>query len=455
MAKGNRNEMMLNEPVSALIPKMAVPTIIAQLITTVYNLVDTYFVSTLGTNATAAVGVNASLERVITMAAMLLGAGASSYIARLLGAGKHEDADTVLSTSIFTALAFGVVFAVACKMMIMKIVYFLGATEECVQYSIDYANYVLYAAPFMIAQMVLNMTLRGEGSATYSMIGMGIGGILNCFLDPIFIYKLNLGVAGASMATAISKTLSFCILIAPYIRKKTNVRMETGFIRYRLEHIKEVVSIGSASFFRSFFGVFAAIMINRAAGSYSTSALAGISVATRVMMFPFGIVLGFGQGYQPVVGYNWGAQRYDRVKESYEFAVKVSVIGSLIMGGLLFVFSKQVITLFNSSADGDVLRIGMLAIRTEAACLIAHAFTSITNMFYAGIGHPVEAFFTAIARQGYCLWIMLAILPKLFGIEGLAMCQGSADLLTLAIGIPLFFRAKAIIKARTDLQSAE
>ena len=217
--KEEKKQMMLNENIVTLLPKMAVPTITAQLITTIYNLVDTYFVSTLGTNATAAVGVNSSLERMITIIGSLIGAGACSYIARLLGAKEEEHANKVLSTSIFTGLGLGIIFMIFGKLMLGDIVYWLGATEECASYSVQYGTYVLYAAPFMIGSFILNMCLRSEGSATYSMIGIGFGGILNCFLDPLFIYKFDLGVAGASMATAISKIISFIILCWPYIKK--------------------------------------------------------------------------------------------------------------------------------------------------------------------------------------------------------------------------------------------
>ena len=244
-AKTQKKQMMLTENIRTLIPRMAVPTIMAQLITTIYNLVDTYFVSTLGTNATAAVGVNSSLERMITLIGSLIGAGACSYIARLLGAKDDEHADKVLSTSFFSGLGLGIIFMFIGKMVIGDLVFWLGATKECAQYSIQYANYVLYAAPFMIGSFILNMCLRSEGSATFSMIGIGFGGILNCFLDPLFIYHFGLGVAGASMATALSKFISFCILLYPYIRKTSVVSISVKRIKFLMNDVKEVLAIGS------------------------------------------------------------------------------------------------------------------------------------------------------------------------------------------------------------------
>ena len=253
-----KKQMMLTEDIRTLVPKMAVPTIVAQLITTVYNLVDAYFVSTLGTNATAAVGVNSSLERTITLIGSLIGAGACSYIARLLGGKRDDDANRVLSTSLFSALGLACVFMLVGRMFINPMVYLLGADENCATYSIQYATYVLYAAPFMVGSFILNMCLRSEGSAMFSMIGMGFGGVLNCFLDPLFIYGgeygpglfgiqgLGLGVAGASMATAISKTISFFILCWPYFRHRSSVTISLRKFKLVMEDVRDVLAIGSS-----------------------------------------------------------------------------------------------------------------------------------------------------------------------------------------------------------------
>ena len=220
-SQSQRRDMLLNEPISRLIPKMAVPTIVAFLINSIYSLADTYFVSSLGTNATAAVSVNASLDQLSMMCGSLLAVGANSYIARLLGEGQDKKASQVLSTAFFSAFGIGALLMVFGNIFILPMVRLLGATPTCEQYAVDYATYVLYAAPFMATSFVMNQCLRSEGSATLSMFGMGFGGILNCVLDPIFIFGLDMGVAGASLATAISKVVSFAILIFPYITRRS------------------------------------------------------------------------------------------------------------------------------------------------------------------------------------------------------------------------------------------
>ena len=451
-AKTQKKQMMLTENIRTLIPRMAVPTIMAQLITTIYNLVDTYFVSTLGTNATAAVGVNSSLERMITLIGSLIGAGACSYIARLLGAKDDEHADKVLSTSFFSGLGLGIIFMFIGKMVIGDLVFWLGATKECAQYSIQYANYVLYAAPFMIGSFILNMCLRSEGSATFSMIGIGFGGILNCFLDPLFIYHFGLGVAGASMATALSKFISFCILLYPYIRKTSVVSISVKRIKFLMNDVKEVLAIGSSSFFRSALSVVAAVSINRVAGSYSTAALAALSVANRVMDFPFAIILGFGQGYQPVVGFNWGAKAWKRVRESYVFSCTVAVLGAVGIGAVIFVFANPIVHVFNSQADSEVLRLGLLCIRLQCCVLVFHSLGSLVNMFYAGIGQAKYALIMNLARQGYCFFPVLFIAPAFLGINGVAATQAIADLLSVIVIVPLGLKALKLIREQEEKQ---
>ena len=446
--KEAKKQMMLTENIKTLILRMAVPTIMAQLITTIYNLVDTYFVSTLGTNATAAVGVNGSLERMITLIGSLLGAGACSYIARLLGAKKDEHANIVLSTSFFSGLGLGIIFMLAGRILMGDMVYWLGATEECAEYSIQYATYVLYAAPFMIGSFILNMCLRSEGSATFSMIGIGFGGVLNCFLDPLFIYKLDLGVAGASMATAISKFISFCILCYPYIKKSSVVTISIRKFKLAVRDVKEVLSIGSSSFFRSLLTVAASVAINRVAGGYSTAALAALSVANRVMEFPFAIILGFGQGYQPVVGFNWGAKAWKRVRESYVFGCAVAIVGAIVMGAIIFLFATPIIHIFNSQADADVLELGLLCIRLQCLVLVFHSFGSLVNMFYAGVGDAKLSLVVNFARQGYCFYPALLLAPMFLGINGVAATQAIADLLSAVVIIPLGIHVLKIINKK-------
>ena len=432
----DRKMMMLNEPIHRVIPKMAVPTIVAFLINSIYSLADTYFVSSLGTNATAAVSVNASLDQLIMMCGSMLAMGANSYIARLLGKNDDKKASQVLSTAFFTAFAIGASLLAFGTIFMVPMVRLLGATPTCEQYSVDYATYVLMAAPFMACNFVMNQCLRSEGSATLSMVGMGFGGILNCLLDPIFIFGFDMGVAGASLATAISKVVSFCILIFPYITRRSLLHLSIRNFKPARDIVTEVVTVGSSSMFRSGLAVVAGILLNKLAGDISDSVLAGIGVCTKIMMFPFSIILGFGNGFQPVVGFNWGAKRYDRVKEAYRFSSRVAFWGGLLMAVFCILFADWLIVLF-AGTDEEMRRIGSFAIITQAIALPIHAWVAIVNMYCVGLGNARGALVLSTARQGSCFLPILYPLAWIFGAYGVGAVQALADVLTMVLAIPI------------------
>ena len=446
-----RKTMMLKEPLPKVITKMAVPSIIAFLITSIYNLADTFFVSALGTNATAAVSVNASLDQIIMMAGSMLAVGAASYISRLLGAKKDEKASRVLSTAFFLALGFGTVVMVLGTVFMRPMVRLLGATATCEQYAIEYATYVLLVAPLMATTFVMNQCLRAEGSAMLSMIGMDFGGILNCFLDPVFIFYLDLGVAGASMATAISKLISFSILIFPYLTRRSLLRLSLRNFQCNRDIIRQIVSVGSSSMFRSGLAVVSAIVLNNIAGSISDSVLAGIGVSTKIMMFPFGIILGFGTGFQPVAGFNWGAERYDRVLDSYHFASRTAIIGAAVMGLLLAVFAGPLIVLF-AETDPEMQMVGALSIRLQCLALPVHGWVAVVNMFCAALGNAKGAVLLSTSRQGTCFLPIVYPMAHWGGAYGVAAVQAAADILTLFLAVPLIRRVKRQVRAAHEAQ---
>ena len=451
-----RQRLMLDAPIGSVIVKMAVPTIIAFLINSIYSLADTYFVSGLGTQATAAVSVNASLDQLIMMCGSMLAVGANSYIARLLGQGDPKKASQVLSTSFFSAFAIGTLLLILGTIFMTPMVRLLGATPTCEQYSIDYATYVLWAAPFMATSFVMNQCLRSEGSAMLSMIGMGFGGVLNCFLDPVFIYgmpALNIpamGVAGASLATTISKWVSFAILVFPYITRKSVLHLSIRNFRLAKDIVYQVVSVGSSSMFRSGLAVVAAILLNDMAGNISDSVLAGIGVSTKVMMFPFSIILGFGTGFQPVAGFNWGAKRYDRVTESYKFASRMALIGATVMAAVLAVFSDPVIVAF-AGTDPEMRELGGLCILLQCISLPVHAWVAIVNMLCSGLGNAGGALALSTSRQGSCFLPILYPLAIFFGAYGICSVQAVADVLSLVLAVPIAISmTKKIKKAQKE-----
>ena len=435
-----RRLMMTNDPIPKVIFRMAIPTIVAFLITQVYSLADTYFVSALGTSATAAVGANSSLDQLIMMTGSMLAVGANSYIARLLGQGNEKKASRVLSTAFFLAATFGTLLMIFGSIFMEPMVKLLGATPTCLKHAKDYATYVLLAAPFMATSFVMNQCLRSEGSAMLSMIGMGFGGILNCFLDPILIQGWwglpAMGVAGASLATAISKLVSFAILIFPNVTRRSVLHLSLTNFRPNKDILSEIFKVGSSSMFRSGLAVVSGILLNDMAGNISDSVLASISVSTKIMMFPFSIILGFGTGFQPVAGFNWGAKRYDRVRESYRYCSWVALIGAAIMAVLLALGAGWIISAFAGS-DPEMHRLGALCIRLQCIALPVHAWVAVVNMYCAGLGDAKGALILSTSRQGSCLIPVLYPLAYFLGATGVVSVQAVADVLTLVLAIPI------------------
>ena len=303
----------------------------------------------------------------------------------------------------------------------------------------------------MASRFVMNQCLRSEASATLCMIGMGAGGILNCILDPIFIFGFDMGVAGASLATAISKLISFAILIFPYITRRSMLHLSVRNFNFCKDIIAKIVSVGSSSMFRSGLAVVAGILLNNIAGDIGGDALlGGIGVSTKIMMFPFSIILGFGTGFQPVAGFNWGAKRYDRVQESYRFCSTVAILGAIALSALLAIFAEPIIGVFGESGDQQMY--GALCIRLQCLALPVHAWVAVVNMLCAGLGRAKGAFLLATARQGTCFIPVLYPLVYFFEAYGIVAVQAVADVLSLIIAIPIAIKVTREVRAAQRAQ---
>lgn len=451
-----RRELMLKTPIPRLVIKMAVPTVIAMLITSIYNLADAYFVSGLGTSATAAVGVNTAIDQSIMMAGSFLAIGANSYIARLLGAKQPDKASRTLSTSFFTAFFLGILVTIFGLIFVDPLVVLLGATDTAKPYAMQYANYLLLAAPFMASSFVLNQCLRSEGSAVLSMVGMVTGAVLNIGLDPIFIYTLDMGVAGAAIATSISKLVSFVILVYPYLKRKSVLHLSIRLITFSKDIIREISLMGLPSLLRMGLTVLAGILMNNLAGDYSDSALAAISVVSRIMAIPAFATLGLGQGFMPVAGYNWGARKFDRVKESFRFASVFSIVAMTVVSALMIVFARQILMAFTDN-DIDMIDVGRFCLISQCIVMPLNAWVIMVNMLYSALGRPVGAIILGISRQGLCFIPVFFILPAIFGLNGLASTQAAADLLSVLVAIPFAVSAMRFVDktAQAELKMPE
>lgn len=429
-AEEKYNEMIFT-PVPKLVTSLAVPTIISMLITSIYNMADTFFVSQIGTSASGAVGISFALMAVIQAIGFTFGIGAGNYISRLLGQKERQQAAKVAATSFFTALGLGVVLALLGLLFLDPLVYALGATETIAPYAKDYMGYILIGMPYMIASFVLNHTLRFQGSAYFAMLGIGTGGLLNIVLDPIFIFKLKMGTGGAALATIISQFISFCILYF-YSGSGGNLKVRFKDFTPKWEIYKEILKGGIPSFNRQALASVAMIALNQVAGPFGDAAIAAMSIAARIFQFAVSVILGYGQGYQPVCGFNYGAKRYDRVLEAFWFCLKTSLVIMVVTGAVMFVLSTQIISLFRKE-DLEVIAIGSRALRFQSVIFPLSAWIIMINITLQTIGKGMGATILSVSRQGLFFLPAVFILPRLYGITGLQLCQPVADIFTFLV----------------------
>ena len=432
MTKEEKYRQMIETPVNRLIPRLAVPTIISMLVTSIYNMADTFFVSQLSTSASGAVGVMFSAMSMIQAIGFTLGMGSGNHISRSLGNRDEERAGVFAATAFYTAAIIGVGILAVGTLFSRQLVFFLGATETIAPYAQDYARYILIGAPFMMTSFVMNNILRSQGNAVFAMVGITVGGILNMILDPLLIFGLDLGISGAAIATMVSQIISFCILLYQCNARPDCIKIQLSKFRPSGKVYGEILHAGLPSICRQGLASAAAVNLNFAAGPYGDAAIAAMSIVTRFMMFINSSLIGFGQGFQPVCGFNFGAERYDRVLEAFWFCVKVAVIMLTAFGIVSFGISRPIITAFRRE-DLQVIEIGTLALRLQLLTMPFQAWVIMVNMLTQSIGYGFRASLVAMGRQGLFLIPALLILPKLFGILGLQMAQPIADMLTFVL----------------------
>ena len=425
---------MTETPVPRLITRLSIPTIISMLVTAIYNAADTFFVGRISTEATAAVGLAFSAMAVIQALGFFCGQGSGNYLSRMLGAGKQEEAEKMAATGLALSMILGVVVAAASVLNIRQLAEFLGARGGTVEETVSYLRIIVLGAPFMMGQFVINNQLRYQGSAMYAMVGLLCGAILNIALDPLLIFGFGMGVTGAALATVSGQIISFFVLLAGSMHG-VNIHLNIWNVRLNGHFIVQIINGGIPALFRQGLAAVATVLLNRAAGVYGHAAIAGMSVTTRVTMFVSSALIGFGQGYQPVCSFNYGAEKKERVREGYFFCVRYGTIFLTVMAVFCFIFSPQIIAFFRN--DPEVIAVGKVALRWQAAALPLLACIVITNMMLQSIGKGVKASITASARSGIFFIPLILILPRIFGLLGVEMTQAVADILSVSVSIPL------------------
>ena len=430
-------KQMTEPPVERLICKLAVPCIISMLVTSFYNMADTFFVGMLESNAaTGAVGVVFSMMAIIQAVGFFFGQGSGTFISRALGQKNYDEANQMAATGFFSSLAVGLLICIAGQIFLEPLAYLLGSTDTILPYTKDYLRVILFGAPWMVASFVLNNQLRFQGGAMYAMVGITTGAILNIILDPLLILPqfMNLGVAGAGWATIFSQFVSFCLLYLG-CSKGSNIRIRLRNFRLRWYYFVMIFKGGLPSLARQCLASLATICLNHAARPFGDAVIAAMGVVQRIAMFGASTMLGFGQGFQPVCGFNYGAKLYDRVKKGFWFCIKIStaVLTAFAVAG--FIFAPQLIALFRN--DPDVIACGTAALRFQCISFPMHGWIVMSTMMEQSMGKTVSATFLSVARQGLFFIPLVLILSATLGILGIQMTQACADALTLLCAVPI------------------
>lgn len=448
----DRYYQMMTEPVDKLIIRMAVPTITSMLVTSIYNMADTFFVSQINTSASAAVGIIFSLMSMVQALAFMIGMGSGNHIARLLGQQKREKAEIYASVGFFTEFLLGIFLAAMGLLCLEDLVFLLGSTESIAPYAMDYARYILCAAPFMMCSFGMNNMLRFQGNAFYAAIGITSGGILNIILDPLFIFGLDLGISGAALATALSQIVSFGLLLYQSNHMRNCLSIRLSYFKPSKAIYQNILHEGMPSLARQGIASLAVIILNFSAHPYGDAAIAAMSIVNRFTMFMNSAIIGFGQGFQPVCGFNFGAGKYRRVIDSYRFCLRVSAMVLLGFAIISFVFAEPIITVFRRE-DTEVIRIGTLALQMQAVAFPLVAQITMSNMLTQTIGYGVRATIIASLRQGICLIPLLAVLPSIAGLLGIQLAQPLSDLISAVIAFTVTARILQELKEMEEKSS--
>ena len=428
---------MIETPIPKLILSLAAPTILSMLITSIYNLADTFFVGQISTSASGAVGVVSSLMAIIQALGFMLGHGAGSIISRSLGSQNTKAATRFASTSFFTALTFGLILAAIGLTTLPHFMMLLGSTETILPHACAYARPILIAAPLMMSSLVMNNILRYEGKASFAMIGLVTGGVLNMVLDPVFIFGFGLGTAGAGIATALSQSISFCILLSMFLRGKTVSQFQLSAVTRSPAEFGTILMTGLPSFGRQGLNSIGGMLLNIAARSYGDAAVAGMSIVSRIFMFIISVAIGTGQGFQPVAGFNYGARKYRRVEKACVFTMCASFCFLSVIVAACWFNAESLIKLFRD--DPEVTAIALPAFRYQCFACFLQPVIVAGNMLFQSIGKSGRATFLACCRQGVFFIPLILTLPRMFGLLGIEICQPIADVLTFVVTVPLLF----------------
>lgn len=426
---------MTETPVAKLIIMLGLPTTVSMLITNLYNMADSYFVSQVSLSAGGATSVVFGIMSILQAFGFMFGHGAGSHISRFLGARQTDKASAYASTGFFSALACGLLISVVGLLALEPLMRLLGSTDTILPYAKDYGRWILIAAPAMTSSCVLNNILRYEGKAALAMIGLTTGGILNILLDPLFIFTFDMGISGAGFATALSQLISFMILFSMFLMKKTKSRISIKLISFAPSVIGNIVSTGLPSLARQGLNSVSTMVLNAGAKAFGDAAIAAMGYVGRTSSLIFSVGLGIGQGFQPVAAFNYGAKKYSRVKKGTLFTLAFGAAFIGVIAAACFVFAPNIIELFRK--EEEVVSIGSKALRIMCLFIVCLPVSVVATMLFQSIGKSLPALVLSCLQSGLIFIPLCTILPNFIGITGIEASQPLAYFATAVISVPV------------------
>lgn len=428
-------DRLAHAPVSRLIISLGIPTTISMLITNIYNMADSYFVSQISLSAGGATSVVFGLMAIIQAFGFTFGHGAGSHVSRQLGAKSTDNASRYASVAFFSSILCGALISVLGLIFITPLMRLLGSTDTILPYAKDYALFILISAPAMTSSCVLNNVLRYEGKARLAMIGLTSGGILNIILDPVFIFGLNMGAMGAGLATAVSQCVSFGILLSIFLLGKTQSRLSLRLISKIPATLADVIVTGLPSLARQGLSSVSTMVLNFSAKPFGDAAIASMGYVGRTSHLIFSVGLGIGQGFQPVSGFNYGAKRYSRVKKGTLFTLGFGTGFIALVSSVCFALAPQIISIFRKEAE--VVELGSLALRVQCVFLLFLPASVVATMLFQSIGKSGRAFTLSCLQSGGIFIILCLILPRFFDVYGIVISQPLAYLASALVSLPM------------------
>ena len=433
-SRNNKMELLGNAPISKALLAMGIPTMLGMMVNAIYNLVDAYFVGGLGTSQMGAISVVYPLGQIVVGLGLLFGNGSASYLSRLLGNRDQEQADRVASTALYSSVAVGAVMIIFSLIFLRPILRLLGATDSIMPYAMTYAAIYVVSCIFNVFNVTMNNIVTSEGAAKTTMFALMAGAVLNIGLDPVFIYTLDMGVAGAAIATAISQIVSTLIYLTFIFRKKSIYSFKMKNCTFTKEIMSEIFKIGIPTLVFQILTSLSISLVNTQAGPYGDSVIAGMGAVTRIVSMGSLIVFGFIKGFQPIAGYSYGAKKFDRLHKAIRTSILWSTVFCVIYGLLLTIFSSRIIAQF-TDGDLEMIRVGTQSLRINGLSFLLFGFYTVYSSLFLALGKGLEGFVLGACRQGICFVPVILILPVFWGINGILYVQPIADVLSAIITI--------------------